>query len=68
MTNLAQSALARLLWLLYGQAAPTDHIFTPSLARRGEWGWSEGVPVQYRPGPLSLDSTPTQFFIAAIML
>ena len=32
------------------QRAPTDQICTPRLAGRGEWGWSEGAPGQYRPG------------------
>ena len=29
------------------QRATTDHICTPRLAGRGEWGWSEGSPGQY---------------------
>ena len=41
-----------------GLAAPTDHICTLRLAGRGESGWSEGAPGQYRPGS-PLDSTPT---------
>ena len=48
-----------------GPAAPTDHICNPRPAGRGEWGWSDGAPGHYRPGPPPPAKT---FFIAAILL
>ena len=55
-TNAAQSALARLLWLLYRPGTTHRPHLYPT---HGEWGWLEGAPGQYQPAPLPLDSTLT---------
>ena len=61
-TNWAQSALACLLWLLYRPGRLTDHTCTPRPAGRGEWGWLEGAPWQYRPSPPLHSSLQQSYF------
>ena len=51
-----------------GPAAPTDHICTPHLAGREEGGGRRVRQGSTGLAPLPLDFTPTQFFIAAILL